>query len=131
MTTPTAAAAYLAMHQFSNAGKKPVVFNPEDKPVAALPVIYGFNNGGASGWLEAILLAEDGTFLGSHICSDEGYMPHDLGVLEGTRPDRHVHFQAHYPGGYRMEFVCYKDAQRHKGLNAAILRSRALHDSKK
>jgi hypothetical protein len=32
-------------------------------------------------------------------------MEHDLGILEGTRPDRHETFQKHYPDGYRMEFI--------------------------
>jgi hypothetical protein len=84
-------------------------------------VIYGFNNGGSSGWYTAISLAEDGTCLGSHICSHEGYMPHDLGVLEGSRPDRHEHdYQKHYPNGYRMEFVSSDEVKEHAGLNEAF-----------
>jgi len=102
------------------------VFNPLYKPEAALPVIYGFNNGGPFGWMQAVLIAEDGTPLGSHICSSEGYMPHDLGCVAGSRPDRHEGFRAHYPGGYRMEFVGIETRDGHAGLNAAIAANEAL-----
>ena len=46
-------------------------------------------------------------------------MPSDLGVLDGTRPDRHETFQKHYPDGYRMEFVRYDEVDGHAGLDAA------------
>lgn len=120
MTTPAAAAFYLARTLLEYEGRKNAIYNPNSLPLEELPVIYGFNNGGHEDWLSAILLAQDGTFLGSHVCSHEGYMPGDLGILEGTRPDRHEDFQKHYPEGYRMEFVKYKDTQEHKGLMAAI-----------
>jgi hypothetical protein len=83
-----------------------------------LPVIYGFNNGGSPGWYLACLIAQDGTALGSHMCSDPCYMPHDLGILEGSRDDRHEGFRKHYPDGYRMEFVD-GDPRDHAGLMAA------------
>jgi hypothetical protein len=120
MTTPVAAALYLAQHNCEHEGKGWAVFNPHNKPVQELPVIYGFNNGGSRNWLEAVLMAQDGTRLGGHICSAEGYMPADLGVLEGTRPDRHEAFRKHYPDGYRMVFIGYPDAMTHEGLAAAI-----------
>lgn len=128
MTTPQAAALYLAEHQAMLQGRSTVVHNPNNLPVEQLPVIYGFNNGGSTGWLAAVLLAEDGTYLGGHCCSDEGYMPHDLGILEGTRPDRHEAFRAHYPDGYRMAFVGHADVLQHPGLVAAIKRAEASKD---
>lgn len=120
MTTPTAAALYLAQHQHDHAGRRLAIHNPHSKPIEDLPVIYGFNNGGSSSFLHAVLLAEDGTPLGGHACSSEGYMPADLGILEGTRPDRHEGFQRHYPDGYRMEFVGYKEIDGHAGLMKTI-----------
>lgn len=120
MTTPAAAALYAAQHVYQHQGRKLAVYNPHDKELESLPVIYGFNNGGSTGWLSAVLLAEDGTWLGGHCCSDEAYMPADLGILEGTRPDRHETFQAHYPDGYRMEFVSYADVKTHNGIQAAF-----------
>ena len=119
MTTPAAARLYLAQHLMAWEGKGYAFFNPDMRPLAELPVIYGFNNGGSSGWWEGRLLTEDGTTLGSHLCSDEAYMPHDLGVLHGSRPDRHETFQKHYPDGYRMDFVSRADAGEHAGLEAA------------
>lgn len=120
MTTPAADALYAAQHQAQWGGKPLAVFNPHGKPVAELPVIYGFNNGGSPEWLQAVLIAQDGTCLGSHICSAESYMPHDLGCIEGSRPDRHETFQAHYPDGYRMEFIGHEGAANHPGLDAAV-----------
>lgn len=119
MTTPRAEAHYLARHLHDMEGRRVAIHNPHDKPVDQLPVIYGFNNGGGPHLLNAVLLAEDGTALGGHLCSAEGYMPHDLGVLEGTRPDRHETFREHYPDGYRMEFVPASDVLTHPGLEAA------------
>ncbi len=119
MTTKAAAALYEAQHVYEHEGKGWAVFNPHGKPVQDLPVIYGFNNGGSDSWYSAELLAEDGHGLGSHICSSEAYMPHDLGVLEGSRPDRHETFRAHYPDGYRMEFVRAVDVLAHPGIMEA------------
>jgi hypothetical protein len=128
MTTPQAAAQYLREHQYATNGRPNVVWNPHGKPIEELPVIYGFNNGGSPGWMDAVAVAEDGTCLGGHICSHEGYMPADLGVIEGTRPDRHEsQYRPHYPDGYRMEFVGYEAIPGHEGLNDAIARAKAKH----
>lgn len=121
MTTPAAERLYLAQHQAAIEGRNWAVFNPLNKPVDELPVIYGFNNGGSSGWMSACLIAEDGTGMGGHICSHEGYMEHDLGIIEGSRPDRHKTFQEHYPDGYRMEFISGEvvRTRTHDGLERA------------
>lgn len=121
MTTKKAAAHYLARHEHEQEGRKNAVFNPLNKPLSELPMIYGWNNGGSAGLLSARLIAEDGTLLGGHACSAEGYMPYDLGILEGTHPDRHEDdFKKHYPDGYRMEFLGYEAAHLHEGLAAAM-----------
>lgn len=96
------------------------VENPNNVPVETLPIIYGYNNGGCAGWFTGVLLAEDGTYLGGHCCSHEGYMYSDLGILQGRRPDRHEGFKEHYPNGYRMEFVGYDSVKGHSGLVKAI-----------
>lgn len=101
-------------------GKGYAVFNPHNKPVEELPWIIGFNNGGSPGWYDAELLAEDGHPMGGHICSAEAYMEHDLGILEGTRPDRHDTFREHYPDGYRMDFVRYTDVPNDARLTRAF-----------
>lgn len=112
MTTPAAANFYLAEHLWQMEGKPMCIFNPHDKQVETLPVIFGFNNGGSPGWYSAQLIAEDGTWLGGHICSHEGYMRHDLGIIDGSRPDRHKEqFQPHYPDGYRMVFVPFAEVK--------------------
>lgn len=105
---------------------KNAVHNPNDMPEHMLPVIYGFNNGGEPGWMHAALIAEDGTPLGGHICSNEGYMPGDLGIIEGRSEYRHETFRKHYPDGYRMEFVSYGEVKHHVGLQEAFRRNEAL-----
>jgi hypothetical protein len=123
MTTNAAARYYEAQHLMEMQGRRVAVYNPHDKPISALPVIYGFNNGQRGYFLSARLIAEDGTNLGGHVCSSEAYMPYDLGILDGIRPDRHEAFKNHYPDGYRMEFVSHKDMRSHAGLMAAINRA--------
>ena len=127
MTTPEAAQRYLGEHMTQWNGRPYAIHNPNDRPLEDLPVIYGFNNGGNRGWgYTGVLLAEDGTGLGGHLCSDEGYMRHDLGILEDSRPDRHEQFRAHYPDGYRMEFVRLEDVKDHEGLDEAYRRNQEL-----
>lgn len=120
MTTPAAAAQYLAEHLAQMSNRKVAIYNPHNKPIEELPTIFGFNNGGVFGFLHALLLSEDGVWLGDHDCSSEGYMPHDLGILEGTRPDRHETFRKHYPDGYKMEFVGYDQVRSHEKLMKII-----------
>lgn len=120
MTTPAAANFYLAQHLFELEGKQNAVFNPHGKPTESLPVIFGFNNGGSFGWYSAKLIAEDGIGFGGHCYSHEGYMRHDLGILEGCCPDRHELFKKHYPDGYRMAFVCYDEVKGCEPLQKAI-----------
>lgn len=87
----------------------------------SLPKIYCFSavRGGGDGG--AYAMAEDGTVLGSHWCSHEMYVSGDLGVKEGSRPDRHKEdYAPHYPDGYEMEFVCAADIDGHAGLQEAF-----------
>lgn len=121
MTTPLAEKLYLSQHQFQWGDQPCAVFNPNDLPLDELPVIIGFNNGGSPGWLSGVAISEDGKVLGGHCCSAEGYMPHDLGVLEGSRPDRHAEsYRIHYPNGYRMEFVPSHEVKGHELLTRAF-----------
>ena len=87
------------------------------------PKIYCFSNvvGGGDGI--AYAMAEDGTVLGSHWCSHEFFVSHDLGVIEGSRPDRHETYAEHYPGGYEMEFVPSHEVRSHEGLNFAFVKN--------
>ena len=121
MTTPAAEAQYASEHLQQWGGKPAAVFNPHNRPVEKLPTIYGFNNGGKPGYrMEAVLITQDGCAIGSHCCSFEHHMPHDLGIVEGSRPDRHETFRKHYPDGYRMEFVAHGEVDGHAGLQAAL-----------
>lgn len=119
MTTPAAERLYLAQHLAEWEGKGYAVFNPHSEPLDELPVIYAFSNtvGGGDGICYA--MAQDGEVLGSHWCSNEAYAPHDLGVIEGSRPDRHEDYKKHYPNGYRMDFVPTPEIKTHEGLAAA------------
>lgn len=83
------------------------------------PKIYCFSNVVNGGDGIAYAMAEDGTVLGSHWCSHEFYVSHDLGVTEGSRPDRHKTYKEHYPNGYEMEFIPASEVKNHKGLTCA------------
>lgn len=127
MTTEAAARQYAAEHVAAMDGKTTAFYNPSNKPVEELPVIYGFCAGGNPGWYQAQLLSQDGHGLGSHICSHECYMEHDLGILEGTRPDRHEYFKTIYPDGYRMKFIPGENAWSiHPGLKKALELNQAM-----
>lgn len=104
-------------------------FNPNNIPSEDLPTIYGFNNGGSAGFMDAVLMAEDGGYLGGHLCSHEGFMPGDLGIRKGSRPDRHEDFRNHYPHGYQMEFVRSENIGSHAGLTAAIAANKKALDA--
>ena len=106
------------------------IHNPNDKPVDDLPIIFGFNNGGGNGTYYAQLIAEDGTPLGSHICSNESFMLGDLGILKGSRSDRHEGFQKHYPDGYKMEFVSHKDVPSHTKLQESFRLNKEIKPKK-
>lgn len=107
------------------------IYNPHNKPIEDLPVIYGFNNGGSHDWWQAQLIAEDGTLLGGHICSNEDFMRGDLGITKGSYPKRHETFRKHYPDGYKMDFVSGADARIHAGLNKAFENYKKLPADKK
>lgn len=83
------------------------------------PKIYCFSNAGGGDGV-AYAIAEDGVVLGSHWCSHEGYVSHDLGVDKGSRPDRHEAYREHYPDGYKMEFIRASEIDAHSGLQKAI-----------
>lgn len=89
------------------------------------PKIYCFSNAIGGGDGIAYAMAEDGAVLGSHLCSHEGYVPGDLGVTPGSRPDRHETYLKHYPQGYEMEFVPACDVKFHEGLVKAFKLNRA------
>ncbi|MBN3848668.1 hypothetical protein G3N58_17825 [Paraburkholderia sp. Ac-20342] len=81
------------------------------------PKIYVFSNvvGGGDGPCYA--MAEDGTVVGSHYCSNEQWAIHDLGV---TSDWHHEEYRAHYPDGYEMEFVPVANRDAHASLKAAL-----------
>lgn len=86
------------------------------------PKIFAFSNVKGGGDGIAYAMAEDGTVLGSHWCSNETFVPMDLGVTDerpATHAKRHSIYSTHYPDGYEMEFVRAADVAAHEGLGAA------------
>jgi len=78
--------------------------------------IFCFINGGTPGLLNAVALAEDGTYLACHGSSCDGWAQHDLGIESIWK---HAEYNAHYgEGKWKLEWVF--DPKTHEGLNAAI-----------
>ena len=84
------------------------------------PKVYVFSGVKDGGEGACFALAEDGTLLGSHFCTHEGFAKQDLGMVEGIREDRREDYAKHYPDGYTMEFVAAKDYEAHEELNKAM-----------
>lgn len=78
--------------------------------------IYCFNNGGQPGLLLAVAVCEDGHCLAQHVCSSEGFMPHDLGMV-GTW--KHDIYNSHCgEGNWELEWV--PNPKEHEGLKEAF-----------
>ena len=88
--------------------------------------IYCFNNGGSYGWMAAVAIAEDGNVLAGHICSNESYMRHDLGIGSNWK---HENYDKHYGvGNWELEWVSNLDD--HVGFQEALrLNSLQVEDS--
>ena len=85
------------------------------------PKIYGFVNGGSSGWYSVEALTEDGVFLAGHCCSHPAYGPHDIGV---TSDWHHESYRKYYPDGF--EVVWIEDAKTDERLKAAHAKHLAM-----
>lgn len=85
-------------------------------------IIYCFNNGGSPGWMNAVAIADDGHVLAQHICSNEGFMLHDLGITSNWK---HENYNAHFgEGNWRVEWV--QNPAAHEGLQQAFKLNAAL-----
>ena len=95
-----------------------------------VPTIYVFCNGCSPGWHNFVAVAEDGTGLAGHVCSDHGYADHDMGVIEtGWKRDIYA---KHYPEGFDVEYVEVRsraDSERHPGLAAALAKNLERRDA--
>lgn len=64
----------------------------------------------------AIAIAEDGTYLASHLCSSLEYVSHDLGI---TSTWHHTAYAA-YCGDYELELIPADKVKTHEGLAKAL-----------
>jgi hypothetical protein len=96
-------------------------YNPNNLPVEELPYIIGFNNGGPEHLRSAVSIAQDGTVLGTHVCTHEGWMISDLGLsAETLKEHRTEAYIEHYPNGYRTTFITYNEAHHCAPLKEAL-----------
>lgn len=72
----------------------------------------------SNGEIVVAALAEDGTYLASHYCSDEGFIAHDMGLTSNWKHDA---YRRHYPDGY--ELVYLSDPMSDAGFVQAIERN--------
>ena len=67
-----------------------------------LPKIFVFCNSCQPNWHGATALTQDGFFIASHLCSNHGFIMHDMGV-HPTGWKRDI-YDVHYPDGYDVVF---------------------------
>lgn len=91
------------------------------KALDALPKIFIFCNSCAPEWHSAVALADDGTFLAGHVCSNHGFIQHDMGINSSWKRDL---YEKHYPGGYELVWVP-NPRQDNAALEAAVSKSNA------
>ena len=85
------------------------------------PVIYCYAQ--PSGFGHDVIvyaLAEDGECLASHMSSCELWAQHDIGINSDWKHDA---YRAHYPDGYRLEWVDTDKLESHGGFKAAFTRN--------
>ena len=101
-----------------------MLYDPENR----LPTIYGYAEPfELTGDVIAVAIAEDGTQLSTHLSSHEGWAAEDLGMNGVWKQHKHEEYAAHYPHGYKTEFVPSHEVERHAGLQTALQKYSAAH----
>lgn len=85
------------------------------------PKIFVLCNSCSRQWHHVMAMAEDGTHLAGHVCSDHGFISHDMGF---TSDWKHDQYNRHYPDGW--ELVMVDDPKNHEGLQAAYELNQAM-----
>ncbi len=81
------------------------------------------NSGKGSDWQVVMALAEDGTFLASHVSSSDYFAKHDIGI---TSDWKHEAYKKHYPDGYELVWVDDATPGKCPGLDEAYARNQAM-----
>jgi hypothetical protein len=85
------------------------------------PKIFVFSSVKDGGDGLAYAMAQDGHVLASHWCSNELFVPQDLGDDRVKNdPQRAELYAKHYPDGYEIEFIKAADLDEHEGFQAAF-----------
>ena len=100
-----------------------MTYDPEHR----LPTIYGYAHPLETGDVLAIAVAEDGTYLASHLSSNEVFASADLFMNTLWEQYLHEKYVKHYPLGYKTEWVPSHEMASHAGLQAALEKYRAAH----
>jgi hypothetical protein len=88
-----------------------------------MATVYLFSNAIGRSECCGFALADDGVMLATEWCSCDDYVRRDLGGYEYTRADLREKYAAHFPQGYQIVYVPWRNVIHHAGLQAAI----ALH----
>lgn len=91
--------------------------------------IYGFNNGGPHGFMEAVAIAETGVVAAMHICTSAAFMPHDLG-MDGRCTWKHDQYNQKFPEGWETEWVPDDMRDHHLGLRDALKKNSELPNAR-
>ena len=80
------------------------------------------NCDGSGDWHNMVAIAEDGTCLAGHVCSNHGWAWNDMGFTSDWKRDR---YDKHYPDGWELEWVENTNLETHAGIQLAFERNRA------
>jgi len=88
---------------------------------SAPPRIYVWCNSCAPQWHVMAAIAEDGTYLGGHVCSSHGFGPHDMGLVGEWK---HEGYDEHYPDGWELVWVeDFREAKAYDPKFAAAIKA--------
>lgn len=80
-----------------------------------VPKIFVWCNSCQPEWHSALAMSEDGQVLAGHVCTNHGFIAHDMGILpDGWKRETYA---AKYPDGFEVVWV--EDPKNHPELLAA------------
>jgi len=89
--------------------------------------VYAISDVTGFGDFCGMALAEDGTFLTSHISSNLYFVHHDMGVFKSDW--KHDIYDKKYPDGWELEWIDYENLDSHVGFQIAYKLNQQMEEN--